>query len=489
MAKSGGAALTGNKGAGNKGKGGGGNKGGGGAGKGKGGGGNKNAPRNNPFVAPGIRAHSALLHPGATLEGKSLLNAAQGLAKTQTAGPLADLAKQIATNNAQAKAAQQLAGGYFNQFGQFTQAGAQQAQQIGNQLNSQLAALNQSEQSQLNNIGNQGHLLLAAYTPQGQPGAAPTTSSASQQALASEMARQQGLAAQASGAVQQYGAQQAAAGSTLAANQLGIGQLQGQQAIKGIAQANALTNVPLQQKRADLVAGRGAQLATDIGNLRQQEITNRITRAGLGIQKMNAQTSAQQAKTSAFSAQTSRLSALASANLRAQGLKITQSHDLAEQQEAIARINEEAASQAGSLAERTRHDQATEANTAMANNLRAAAQHNGQWKPLTPFENNEQQRNIDQMLSLIQHFQKSGLKEPQIRQRLQAGKLTKGFPAQSAALVQAAYELKGWGHLTPNIAQALHNMGIHNLTFRGKPVRIKQPPRAANAQDIANAGF
>ena len=160
---------------GNKGAGGGGNKGGGGMGGGGMGGGVNKA---NPFVAPGIRKGNALLHPTATLEGKSLLNAAQALAKTQTAGPLSALAKQIAQNNAQAKAAQQLAGGYFNQFGQFAQAGANQAQQIGSQLNSQLAALNQSQQAQLAGIGNQAHLMDAIYTPQGQPGSAPATSSA-----------------------------------------------------------------------------------------------------------------------------------------------------------------------------------------------------------------------------------------------------------------------------------------------------------------------
>ena len=304
------------------------------------------------------------------------------------------------------------------------------------------------------------------------------------------MARQQGLRGRRSaGAFQQYGAGQAAAGGTLAAQQLGVGQLQGQEALKNIAQANALTNVPLQQQRATLQAQKGAQLATDIGNLRQQEITNRITRAGLGIQKLNAATSAKEANTSAFSAQTTRLNDQQTAALRAAGLKITQSHDLAEQSEAVARINEEAASSAASTAERARHDQATEANTAEANNLRAAALHNGQWKPLTPFENNEALNSLGQTQAVIKRLQKAHLKESDIRSRLQRGLAQKGMPAVDPVKVQAAYELLGWGYLTPNIAQALHNQGIHNITFRGKPVRIKQPGRAANASDVAAAGF
>src|SRR6185312_14755773 len=73
-------------------------------------------PKGNAAKAKGRGAtQSPLLNPNQTLSGPPLLNAAKQLAATQTQEPIAELQKQIATNNAQTQGTINLTGGYYNQ--------------------------------------------------------------------------------------------------------------------------------------------------------------------------------------------------------------------------------------------------------------------------------------------------------------------------------------------------------------------------------------
>ena len=51
-----------------------------------------------------------------------------------------------------------------------------------------------------------------------------------------------------------------------------------------------------------------------------------------------------------------------------------------------------------------------------------------------------------------------------------------------ATQVQAAYELLGWGHITPGTAAALHQSGVRGGTYNGKPIVVAPAPQPVNLQ-------
>src|SRR6185312_16183843 len=210
------------------------------------------------------------------LSGPSLLNAAKQLAATQTQDPITELQKQIATNNAQTQGTINLTGGYYNQLEPYVQSGVNQQGQIASGLNSQLAGIGAGTQSALQGIGQGAMASLLKYAPGSDANAATSD-------LAAQIARQQGLAAQQAGTYQAFGANQGANYQGLGASNLGTFGLQGQEALKGIAQSGTVKNEPLVSKIAGLRAQQGALTATDLGKLRQQEVNNQIARAGLNL--------------------------------------------------------------------------------------------------------------------------------------------------------------------------------------------------------------
>src|SRR6185312_6254816 len=231
-------------------------------------------------------AQSPLLNPNQTLSGPSLLNAAKQLAATQTQDPISELQKQIATNNAQTQGTINLTGGYYNQLEPYVQSGVNQQGQIASGLNSQLAGIGAGTQSALQGIGQGAMASLLKYAPGSDANAATSD-------LAAQIARQQGLAAQQAGTYQAFGANQGANYQGLGASNLGTFGLQGQEALKGIAQSGTVKNEPLVSKIAGLRAQQGALTATDLGKLRQQEVNNGIARAGLGLKQQGLAVTAQ----------------------------------------------------------------------------------------------------------------------------------------------------------------------------------------------------
>jgi hypothetical protein len=210
----------------------------------------------------------------------------------QTAGPLAELARQLAQNDRQTAGAEGLTGGYFQQLGKQPQSGVDQTGQIASGLNSTLTGIGNDTQSRLQGIGQDQMASLRKYTPAGEGAGLNTGAMGS---LATEIARQQGLAAQNAGTYRAFGAQSGANLNQLAASNLGTFALRGQETLGKIGQAGQLKNAPLSSKIAALQASKGGLLATALGKLRQQEIANSISKAGIltkeQIAALNAQTS------------------------------------------------------------------------------------------------------------------------------------------------------------------------------------------------------
>ena len=406
-------------------------------------------------------ANSPLANPNAVLSGPSLVAAAHALANAQTSGAFTELMNQVAQNQSQTAGAVNQVGGFFNQLGQLAGQGSQQEQNIASALSQQLAGIGQSTQSQLGQIGSNAQAALSQYSPTsgtagGNPGA---------QGLAAEMARQQGLAAQNQGALQAYGATQGANYSGLGASQLGDVGLRGQEDLTNIAQAGQVKNEPLVAKEANLTATNGADFATALGKLRQQEITNAISEQGLGIKQaaVNATVGDNVRTTGASIANNKRTTATSAANA--------------------------ALGAATSTANNKRTTQTSAANNA-ANNARAIAIANqktgaGATKPLTPAQNNVQLTDLGKITTAIKTWNQAnggGI-------RNKAGQVIEPHPtdAQMATilgqtynpvLVQAGIELHNWGYITPQTAQELHNSGIRGGTWNNAPIQVKNPPAA-----------
>lgn len=398
---------------------------------------------------------SPLLDPNQALSGSNLLNAAKQLANTQTQGPLAELQRQIAANNAQTQGTVKLVGGYYNQLEPFVQQGVTNSGNIGSGLNSQLAGIGTDTQNQLAGLGQSDLANLQKYAPPGDG----STSTAATGDLAAQIARQQGLAAQESGTYRSFGANQGANYQGAANSNLGSYGLQGQEALRGIGQSGTVKNQPLVQKIADLQASKGSVLATDLGKLRQQEIDNQVTRAGLGLKQDTLQTTAANDKARNTIAEQN-------ANTAAARVKVTAQNDAANQSLKQAGIN---TTRQNDLANQHIRQEAIDAkNTGSPQ------------KPLTPNENNRANVQINNIMSAIRTWQQDGIKngkgaviEPhptnaQMRQVL--------GNQYSSPQIEAAFDLLGWGHLTPATAQALHQMGIRGTTYQGKPVRVAPPP-------------
>lgn len=236
-------------------------------------------------------APNPLLNPGAPLQGQGLQQAAQSLTDAQTKGPLTELAKQIAFNNRQGAAAQKLTAGQFNTLGQYGKQAVANEGTIANDLNTQLQGISNDTSSRLAQSAFGAGANIMAHAPGGSSNPAQ---SPALQGLAQTYAQQQGNAANDAGAYRSFGATQGANYRGLAAANQGVYSLKGQEALKGIAQATRLSNEPINQKVADLQAQRGALLATNEGKLRQQEIQNRVTSAGLGLNAQKLAATVQQ---------------------------------------------------------------------------------------------------------------------------------------------------------------------------------------------------
>jgi hypothetical protein len=278
------------------------------------------APKAPPAAAG---YNSPLYNPSQTLAGKQLNDAAQGIADAQTKGPLAALGQQIAQNNRQGAAAESQTMGYYKQLAQQAQDSLNKTQAIGSGLNSQLTQMGVRQAGAINGFGQQAQQgAVGQMAAQGLDGGA-------QAQLAAETARQQQLGAQNAGNFGAAGLVQGANYSQNAAQELGTNALRGQERLGNIAQATRLSNTPLSQKQASLIASRGALKATALGQLRTQERNYQVAQEGIGVKQasigaQNARAAAQinaanQRSANSISAANARAAAaLSGANWRAQ---------------------------------------------------------------------------------------------------------------------------------------------------------------------------
>jgi len=367
-----------------------------------------------------IAANNPLLNPGATLKGKALLQAAQGLVDAKTQGPLTELAKQIAQNNQQTTGAENLTGGYFNQLGQQAQSGVDQTGKIATGLKDTLSGIGDDTQSQLRGIGESAMAGLSKYTPQGPEGGLNQSAMGS---LAQEIARQQGLAVQNAGTYQAYGTSQGANLNGLAAANLGTFALRGQEALKGALLSNA------------------------VGELRQQEIANSISRTSLLSKEQIA------AAANATSA--------ANTAAREKGANARSAAAIAARQAAAAALRQ------------------------------AKANAKGGGKGLSQGQQNTLYQTIDKLPSMV-HLMQQPMTAAQAKK---TGRPVGSVPSEQeirAALgakydptfVEAAYELAGWGHILPQTASKLYQMGLRGTHFKVGPA-----PAAPAAPRPVTAGL
>lgn len=465
----------------------------------------KPAPKPAPArPTGGIQANNPLLNPGQPLQGQSLYQAAQALAQAQTQPGIQQMAQQIAQNQRQTQGAENLTGNYFNQLGQQAKQGLQAEQGIQSGLNQQLQGLGQQEQQQLQGIGQNALQTLQSHIPAGDYGAAGA------QALAADIARQQGIAAQQQGAMAAFGAKQGANYSGLAASNLGTFALKGQEGLAKIAEAGQLKNVPLTDKIAQLQQAYGADLTTALGKLRQQEIGNRIAEQGLGIKAQDIQ--ATNARTAAtIAAENQRNAASIKAAGQRNAATIAGENARANQQNNPNIIGSPAWQRVQDVQSRNWGNNPNAVGSAAWARTQTAARAKaggsagggaggggaGGTKPVTTLENNAAFRALNSIQSAITTWQQQGMKD-------RSGKVTIPHPTNAQMrqvlgskydpnLIAAAFELEGYGYLTPQTASALKAEGYqvqNGWTFRGKPIQTQTQTAAAGAgvaQGVGNA--
>ncbi len=375
---------------------------------------------------------SALYQPSQVLTGQPLASGAMAIANAQTQGPLTELARQIAQNQRQTAGAQKLTSGYFGQLLPFAQQSVTDQQGIAGGLNQQLAGLGaQSQQA----IGQ-------AYQPtaQMQQLAAQGLGGGGDTALAGDRARALSTSAQNAQTFGSAGATLGANASSLAAGNLGAFALRGQERIGGIGQAGQIRNEPLASKQAGLIASKGSIYADALGKLRQGERAYLTTLSGLGLNQQ-------------------KLAEVTGQNQAANAIKV-RGQDVTAADAAAAQAGQNQRNQARLDAAATR-----DALNRAARNAKTRSK-----LPLTQAQQNTLYGQADRLQALIADAQKAGGTEAQIRQALQSG----NNPARShypKALIQAAFEVKGWGHITPGTARQLYAMGL-----RGTHFKVAAPP-------------
>jgi hypothetical protein len=324
----------------------------------------------------------------------------------------------------------------------------QDEQGIGGQLNSTLAGIGQQTQGALTGLGQGAQGALARYTPQSDSSIA----SPAMQSLTAEIARQQGLAAQSSGIQQGAGAIQGANASLLAASNLGTGALAGKEELGSIAQAGQLENEPLTSKQAALTAQNGALLADALGKIQQQNNTNAITEAGLGLTKARIQEELQAAE---LAQQGEGKRAAAAAAAAAARNAATIAGENFRNQESIAARQAEAAAKANAAS--------------------------GGTKLLPTSEQNTLYQQLDSAIAHIPTLQANGLKDSKgniitanpNQQQITNALVQAGWPQ---ALVDAAFELRQQGYILPSTARQMRALGLKGGFYNGAPIKVRANP-------------
>lgn len=406
------------------------------------------APRVQAPKAKGF--NSPLYNPSQQLSGKALSTAAHGIVDAQTAGPLSELAKQIAANNRQSAGEQKQDFGYYMSLAQAAKdaVGQSQAAQAG--LNTTLQGIGGQAQAAIGQAGQaaQGGT-VGRFQALGLDGD-------NQQTIQADTAQQQGTAAQNAQAYQQFGASQGAANTAQSLSQYANTGLQGQEKISAVAQKGQLANEPLNAKVASIDASKGSIYSTALGQLRTAERNYQVAQEGLGVKQQGQQlTAAQNAAKNALTARGQTLTAQS----KADALKVTSARDQANQ-----------LSRAASLAERTRNDAASQAYKEAALAAKNSGKPGGA-KPISAVSQVRLYGQITHIEGLIQQAQAGGIKDDQKIRGLLKSKYS--YPD---TFIEAAFDLLGYGALTPQTARGLHAMGMRGGTFRGAPIKVRSAP-------------
>lgn len=424
------------------------------------------APKAPKATAPKVQASTdPLLDPTQVLSGKSLDTAAQGIADAQTVGPISELAKQIAQNNQTSSGQQQQDFGYYMNLAQAAQNAVTQSQQTATGLNSQLQSIGQGTQGQLAQIGQEqsggvnGRMAALGLGGDTQAGIKATT------------AQQQGVGALQSDAARNFGAQVGSSNVQQSiANSASTGQM-GQERLANVAMAGAKANEPLEAKVASLDASRGSLKATALGQLRTAERNYMIAQEGLANTAAN-----DTAKNNLTSAQDT-----ATNQLKALGLQVSSQNNKRTTGTSAAN---NARTTGTSQANNQRTTGTSAANNQRNNQTRLVTANGGNGpggtKPLTTNEQNTKYQKLSEVLNAIPTLQKNGLKNSK-------GQVITAHPSEQqirsllgttydGTLIDAAYELLGWGHITPGTAKAMRGEGLRGGTFRGAPIKVGPAP-------------
>lgn len=411
--------------------------------------------------AKGPNYNSGLYQPGQILSGKALGTAATQIANSQINPVVKSLTQQRATNNTNNQNEQRTDFNYYMQLAQAAKDSVTQAQNIGTGLQGTLAGNAAQAQSQLGQLGQASTGgALARMNALG-------LDAGQTAALGAETARQQGIGTLNAQTAANFGAQQSANIAGQANTDRGATGLAGTQAIGALSRAGVLANLPINQQIAAEQDKRGALTSTALGQLRSQERNYQIAQEGLGVKTASLNATVQNnnaknkiAQQNATTAQ--QRNAIDQQN-NAQRNAITSQNDLQNQLLRAAQIRTTA-----------QNDQANQALKQAALNVKQSAA--GKPKALTTNQQNLLYGDISRIQALIAGPQKDAqgnvLNEAEVRSHLQSG-LNPSKRAYPAVLVEAAYEMKGWGHLLPKTAAALNAMGLRGGRL---PVKALQAP-------------
>lgn len=425
-----------------------------------------------------------LYDPSQDLVGKDLATSAKQIAGLQVNAPIADQRTQINQNNKTGATQQHLDFGYYMKLAGMAKDAVGQQQQEGSALQGQLAGINSGAQSQIAALGAQAQggtlgRLDALGLDGGQTGQ-----------LAAQTAQQQGVGLLNGQTAANFGALQSAGniGQTTALR--GATSLKGVEQIGSVARATALANLPLNQKIADLQASRGQLTATALGQLRQNERNYQISEQGLtNTANATAATTAQNKAKNALALSGQQLTAKLAQNridAEKRGQDLTHSAALNQQDITDAKNVQDHADRAAALAEKTGNDavRAAYQEAALRAKVKAAG---GGVKLISGASQARLNGQITQAEGFIQTAQRErahptpGAKPVPADLRAALGAKF-GYPKE---ILDAAYELLGWGAVTPRTATALRNdYGLKvSVPVRNRP----NSPGPATVDPVAKA--
>lgn len=418
------------------------------------------APKAPRVPRPSGGPKAANTKPNVYGPGSAAYAGGQALAQAEYGPTIAEDRRQIGVNNRQGAAAEKLTAGYYNQLERFTKQGMNAERGIATGLTGQLRNIAGAENARLGQIDTNALSSMRSYTPGSSPGdnslRAPAINS-----LVQQIALQKSLANSDEGAFRSTGALQGANAREFAASNLGTNALAGQEFLGNIAEGARLANEPIVAQIAALRAKRGALAAADITKLRQLQITNNLTRIGLGQKQQALNITANYDK--------GRLA------LEKRAQDISQTWHEQEVKLGLLKLSQSQRAQVSLNNYRNAEIRIAKAKAAIAAGKTPA-------KPkLTTHENDYYQSQLDTAVVAI----KSGVSVAALeagsgrigtKEKTATGGNTihyTSFPRVPSAIAQAAWDLAHYWFLSIAQLNMLHAIGMTGVTYQGRPVKVR----------------